>query len=208
MIVGIYGLQNKLKPEKWNIGQSWDIYKRWEYYKMLNCDGQPKIYNAIKKYGYDGFEKRIIEMCDPDIDQESLDLKESSWINHYNSIKNGYNLKGGGSKGKHSEETKQKIREARSRQIIGKNHVSKEACEKMRADRTGIPLLEEHRIKLSISHIGNKQTEESKEKISKSLLGIKRGHWTEERRLRKSLSMVGKNRGPYKSINQKELTLV
>lgn len=202
MIVGIYGLQNKLKPEKWNIGQSWDIYKRWDDYKMLSCGGQPKIYNAIKKYGYDGFEKRIIEMCDSDIDQESLDLKESSWINHYNSIKNGYNLKGGGSKGKHSEETKQKIREARSRQIIGKNHVSKEACERLRLERTGKTLSKEHCLKLSISHIGNKHTGESKNKISITMKGNPGRKWTNEQKLRKSLSMVGKNRGPYKSINQ------
>lgn len=190
--IGIYGLRNKLKPYKWYIGQSVDIIKRWEKdYRRLKCEGQPKLYYALQKYGYDGFDKILLEECTPD--KKTLDERETQWMIHYNSIEGGYNLRGGGrGHGWHSEETKAKIREARRRQIT--HRPSEEAIERMREARAGIPLSGEHRLKLSASHMGNKQSDETKAKISKALLGIKRGHCTVERKLKKSLSMLGKCR--------------
>jgi len=110
-LVGIYGLRNRING-KWYIGQSWDIHWRWRQYKLFRCKRQPKIYNALIKYGFDGFEKIIIEHC---IENQSvLDETETYWIKHYNSVDSGYNLTYGGHSSTHgvkmSEETKQKIR--------------------------------------------------------------------------------------------------
>jgi group I intron endonuclease len=169
-IVGIYGLRNKI-TNKWYVGQSVDIIKRLEIdYKKMKCIGQPKIYNALLKYGYNEFDKIILEECESK--QEILNEKEIYWMKYYDSIKNGYNLRGGGGgHGWHSEETKQKIRMARANQIIGKNHVSEEAKIKMSMERKGKSLSDETCIKLSISHLGNKHSEETKIKIRNTLRG-------------------------------------
>jgi group I intron endonuclease len=198
IISGIYGLQNKQCPEKWYIGQSIDIYTRWERdYKRMKCTAQPKLYNALKKYGYDGFNKVLLEQCPSE--KKVLDDRELYWMNYYNSTKNGYNLRGGGKgHGWHSDETKQKIKFARAKQKIGKGHVSEEAKKKMSEERTGKKLSNEHRIKLSISHMRNKQTEESKKKISDTMKGRIGRKWTDEQKLKKSLSMIGIKRGPRK----------
>jgi group I intron endonuclease len=99
-VVGIYGLQNKIKPDKWNVGQSWDIYSRWrKEYKNTKCKHQHKLYNALMKYGYDGFNKVILEeLTDPT--QQFMDDRENYWIKFYNSIENGYNIRESGSHGK------------------------------------------------------------------------------------------------------------
>ena len=193
---GIYGLLCKTTG-KWYVGQSINIETRWDkHYKRLNCKGQPKIYHALKKYGYDDFDKVILEECVPE--KDILDKKEDYWIIQKNSINNGYNIRGGGfGHGWHSEETKQKIREARAKQSIGSGHVSEEARMRLSAERKGKSLSEDHRRKLSISHIGITQTEESKLKISTTMKGKPGRKWTEEQKLKKSLSMIGKKLGPY-----------
>jgi len=68
----------------------------------------PYIFHAIKKYGSDNFEYEILAQC---TDQLTADELENKYIIEYNSRdpEIGYNLKEGGSFGKHSEETKKKI---------------------------------------------------------------------------------------------------
>jgi group I intron endonuclease len=104
---GIYGLKCKI-TDKWYIGQSVDIHGRWHYaYELMHCKSQPKIYNALVKYGYDGFEKVVVEECSEV--GWILDYRETFWIRYYDSIRGGYNLKEGGATGKVSDETKAKI---------------------------------------------------------------------------------------------------
>jgi group I intron endonuclease len=111
-LVGIYGLQNKLKPDKWYIGQSLDIYNRWKNaYLKLKCKAQPKIYNVIRKYGYDAFNKIVLEECPKD--KLILLDRENYWIFQKNSIENGYNLiKGRCSSGERTLTVKEKIGKA------------------------------------------------------------------------------------------------
>lgn len=48
---GIYGLKNKIN-NKWYVGQSAvSIEGRWGEYKRLQCHNQPKLLNALIKYG-------------------------------------------------------------------------------------------------------------------------------------------------------------
>jgi hypothetical protein len=67
-----------------------------------------KLYNAVKKYGIDKFS---IEILEDDIDTEDLDGWEMEYIDLYDSVKKGYNMKSGGDRSDHSEETKQIISE-------------------------------------------------------------------------------------------------
>jgi len=139
-LIGIYGLRNKVNG-KWYVGQSWDMFSpQWtNRYKNLWCRSQHKIYNAIKKYGYDSFEKISLEQCNENITQKFLDSKEVSWIRQLNSIANGYNIAGGGRGGKLSEDTKLKIKESwKVRRLT--------------------PVSEETRKKQSISALGKKKS--------------------------------------------------
>jgi len=112
---GIYGLTNKI-TNKWYVGQTInDIADRWGDYKRMNCKGQPKLYRALRKYGYENFEKIILEECPAD--RYILNERETFWILEKNSVKNGYNCNEGGTAAtppmlgkKHSEEAKEKIK--------------------------------------------------------------------------------------------------
>ena len=107
---GIYGLRNKTNG-KWYVGQSKrSIHSRWVEYKNVHRNkGQVKLYKALRKYGYDGFEKIILEECLPE--QAILDAREDYWIRFYDSVENGYNCRYGGSNGTMSDEVKRKHRE-------------------------------------------------------------------------------------------------
>jgi group I intron endonuclease len=148
MECGIYGLQNKLKPEKWNIGQTARPFEvRWNDYRTFKCKRQPKIYNALLKYGYDGFNKVILEVCDPN-NQKQLDEREDYWIKFYDSIEKGYNvLRGGGHR--HSKESKEKISAIQKGKKRGP--YSEQHCKNISIAKKGKPLTEEHRKKLSIA---------------------------------------------------------
>ena len=94
------------------IGQSINCENRKIYYRTLNCKGQPKLYNSLKKYGWESHIFEIIEYTDEPNEREIY------WICYYNSVENGLNCslggKGGGNK---SPQTKEKI----SQSMKGKN---------------------------------------------------------------------------------------
>lgn len=71
------------------------------------------IHYAMAKYGVENFTFTIIASCIVN-DQIDIDNIENIIINQYNSRNKefGYNLRVGGSRGFHSEKTKQKIRQA------------------------------------------------------------------------------------------------
>jgi len=104
-MIGIYKIENP--KGKIYIGQSINLKKRKKKYSLLsNIKNQSKIYNSFVKYGYENHIFEIIEECS----LEQLNEKEIYWINFYNSIKNGLNIKEGGSKGKHHPNTIIKMR--------------------------------------------------------------------------------------------------
>jgi hypothetical protein len=65
-----------------------------------------KLYNALKKYGKEKFTMECLAVSHT---QEVADYWEKYFIGRYDSIETGYNLRDGGSRGKHSQETKEKI---------------------------------------------------------------------------------------------------
>ncbi len=195
VVTGIYGLRNSVTG-KWYIGQSLNIYKRWRTaYQNGKCKSQPKIYAALKKYGYDVFEKVVIEECTT-IDW-ILDYREMYWIRHLNSIENGYNIREGGCRTQHSKETRQKIALGRT----GWRH-TEEAKAKMSAIHKGKKISDEHRLRLSQLNKGRLQhkafSEETRQKMRIAKLGRV---LSVETRLKMRLAHLGKknehwSRGP------------
>lgn len=183
-IAGIYGLRCRT-TDKWYIGQSWDIYDRWHRaYRLLQCKQQPKIYNALKKYGYNDFDVRIIEMCDSSTPQDVLDQKETSWIRHFHSIENGYNLKEGGSRGKHGLASREKMRKSRQ----GKT-MPRVVVEKIRKTMTGKKRSLEFGQKISRRQFGRTLAAATKHRISTARLCQRD---SDETRNKKRLSHLGK----------------
>jgi len=121
--IGIYGLKNKFNG-KWYIGQTKNsIQRRWGQYKRLDCKNQPKLLRALKKYGYDGFEKINLEICPPN--REVLNSREDYWITEKNSIKGGYNIRTGGFSGKFNSETRAKMSASHRGKKFTKEHRKK-----------------------------------------------------------------------------------
>lgn len=76
-MIGIYKITSPSK--KVYIGQSVNIEKRVKSYKNINCKEQKKIYNSIKKYGFD---KHIFEVvCECEVNE--LDVLERYYQDLY-----------------------------------------------------------------------------------------------------------------------------
>lgn len=190
-LVGIYGLRNKISG-KWYVGQSVNIAKRWNDYKNHRCRRQPKLYNALKKYGFEAFDKVLIETCNRVT--WILDYREMYWIRVLNSFRSGYNSTEGGrgslgravsedtrkligNKSKlrrHTPETIEKIREARTLQPPTPMRL--EHLERLRILSKTRIVSEKTKEKMRLSHLGKTHSEETKRKMSETrqLLSLSR----------------------------------
>lgn len=151
MIWSIYLITNTVNMKVY-VGQT-NGKIRHRFWTHCNSDGCPKIHRAIKKYGVEQFRIRTLLRVDS---QEAADAFEIRYIDYFNSIENGYNLKTGGSRGCHNEETKEKIRLAH----LGSKRTP-EQCATMAASKMGEknpmfgkPHSEEHKARLSASMKG------------------------------------------------------
>ena len=182
VIIGIYKITN-IMGEVY-VGQSTNVWKRYDTYRILSCKQQPKIYNSLKKHGWENHKFEIIEECLV----EQLNEREIYWGLLYNTLGwGGLNCKLGGSKGLCSEETKQKISNSPNR------------IENIRKSKLGKPF-----PSARITNLGNTyrkgimHTVESKEKISKANSGRKH---SEEKRKNMGAPKGGKHSD--KAIQQK-----
>jgi group I intron endonuclease len=104
------------------IGCTIDWKRRFSEYRRLSMADQKKLYNSLKKYGYENHIFEIIEECE----ENMLHEREIYWINYYNCINEGLNIRLGNRNGSLTEETKQKISEAlKGRPITWETHGSK-----------------------------------------------------------------------------------
>jgi group I intron endonuclease len=79
------------------VGQTVNLKQRFNKYSNANCKGQPKIYNAILKYGFDSFTIEILESFDKTENYiDKLNKLEIFYIAKFNSVDCGLNLTGGG----------------------------------------------------------------------------------------------------------------
>lgn len=108
-MVGIYTI---ISPtNKVYVGQSWNIRKRFLDYKTPErCKDQQRIYNSLIKYGVDRHKFGIGIELDKSITQEELNNWEVFIWEYFKSL--GFemlNIKKPGSRGKHSQESKDKM---------------------------------------------------------------------------------------------------
>jgi len=152
------------------------------------------FHNAVKKYGYENFQREIIEFVET---VKDLDLREIFWIKelHAHYTEGGYNMTWGGdhrlehhskktcekmsrtrkgrvpwNKGltKETDERLRKMGEKRVGKTFTNDYIRKKKHESMLGKNTGRHSVERCRIN-SKSHMGIKQRQESKEKISNTL---------------------------------------
>lgn len=95
-MIGIYKITNKINGNSY-IGASINIEKRWKNHLQRANDGWNKeydkaLYKAIRKYGIDNFELKILENCTPEL----LCEREVFWISYYDTYVHGYNSTPGG----------------------------------------------------------------------------------------------------------------
>lgn len=108
MAVGIYKITSP--TNKVYIGQSWELSRRLREYEIYDCKSQRKLYNSVIKYGWEAHEFEILMNVSENVSQEMLDQIEQTYMDYYRKL--GFelmNLKGAGSRGKLSEESKKII---------------------------------------------------------------------------------------------------
>jgi group I intron endonuclease len=124
----IYKLINKVNGKIY-IGQTWQSLKeRWQLGKgYVKCT---YLNFAIKKYGKDNFYYEILDVVDSQILADEL---ESFYIKKFDSNNGniGYNLRTGGSRGLHSEESKRKVSESLMGHIVTEETKQKQSQAKI-----------------------------------------------------------------------------
>lgn len=172
------------------IGQTINYKERIKRYKNLNCKKQLKLYNSLKKYGYENHKFEILEECN----REELHKKEIEYIRLNNSIKEGLNIREGGQSKiknntiyKHSNEFKLNLikrlkdnkyhkdykftKEQKIKMSNLKNHVKKAVyCPEL--DKTW-PSIREASLDLKINKMQISQMVNGKQKSSRNGLTFK-----------------------------------
>lgn len=133
-MIGVYKITNESGAIY--IGSSKNILRRFKQYRYLRENEQCKIRNSIIKYGYDNHAFEILEECDLDV----LLIRERFFCLKYD-VLNRCNLN-------------LKIPKVEDKQKC----YSQETLDKMSKVHRGKKLSEEHRIKLTNSLKGKKQS--------------------------------------------------
>ena len=157
---------------------------------------------AVKKYGKKQFSREILQHYET---QEELNVAERYWIKNLNTkVPHGYNLTDGGVGSLNpSEETRRKMSEHNG---MRRPEIRERAIAVLQANRhrrTYGKASQETRHKMSEAHKGRirkPHTEETKQKISKSRIGIPGSflgrHHTEETRAKLRAAHLGKRLSP------------
>lgn len=188
----IYAIENKINGKMY-IGLSKNIRRRFKTHKNKlerGCHFNQHLQNAYNKYGKESFKFKVIEKR---ISVEKLGQKEKYYIDKFDTVKSGYNMKTGGYEGwKFSEEVKKKISKSREGMKLSQQHK-----ESIGAFFRGCTLKKEHRNKISKALKGRSFTKEHKNNISAAMSGRESSFYnkykTKETKLK--ASPVTKNEG-------------
>ena len=122
-MIGIYKITNP--KGKIYIGQTIDFDRRVYQYKMLNCKEQPKLYNSLKKYGYDNHVIELIHQCQ----ETNLTILERYYQELYKTVENDnlncFLVTTKDKTGRHTEETKRKMSESAKGKKKTAEHIAK-----------------------------------------------------------------------------------
>lgn len=178
-MIGVYSITNCVNGKVY-IGQSWDIETRFRDYKGYRAGAH--LSAAFKKYGIHAFHFGIVEVFPPTVSQAALDVAEDEYIVAGGRLDqaNGYNMRRGGSHGKHGAESRRRISEIQIGRKLSEEHKRKigekskgryysaETRAKIGAAHTGMVFSEESRRKMRESHLGKKLSRESIEKRTRT----------------------------------------
>lgn len=159
-MIGIYKITSP--SGKVYIGQSIDIERRWTDHKWFKFKTHCKLRASFIKYGPENHIFEVIEECEIEL----LNDREGYWQDFYECVENGLNsirVKSSNNSGYLSLETRLKISESRK------------ANPDVNAKRKGIPLTDEHKIKIGNANRGKKHSEETLKKISENRKGKRTG---------------------------------
>jgi len=149
--MGIYQITSP--SGKIYIGSSKNIERRVWYYSKLQCKNQPRLYNSLNKYGWEGHKLTIVEECN----FEELYERERYWGDSLNVLgENGLNSilpKAGENKKGVSDETRLKMSISK-RGILNSSY--------------GVPLSDKHKEAIRKAQTGRKHSQEHRKKVSEN----------------------------------------
>jgi len=155
--IGIYKITNPKNIIY--IGQSVNIYKQFAQYRNYQCHKQPRLYNSLKKYGFEKHKFEIITTCSIN----ELNKLERYYQELYCCLNNnGLNCvitKLDDKSGYISDESKQKM-------SLAQKNRNKEINTKISIALTGSKLSEKTKEKLRKINTGKKASIETKLKMS------------------------------------------
>lgn len=171
----VYVHINKANGKRYYGQTKRDVQKRWQ-----NGEGyrknQPVFYNAIKKYGWDGFQHIIVA---EDLTVEEANALETELIAKYRTLSHeyGYNILYGGGNKSLPDSVRQKIREAHTGMIS--RPCSEERKRKIAEANKGRVFSAEARKRMSEGQKGKRYSEAYKKQKSEKLkkewaLGIRK----------------------------------
>jgi group I intron endonuclease len=155
------------------IGLTKDFKRRLKEHILASKNGNYAIHAAIRKYGINSFQKEIL--YETEVESELIE-KEKHFIEYYKSYSKGYNQTKGGAwvNVNHSFETKQKISNATKGKKkdykpwnYGKKH-SEETKQKIREKRKLQVFSKESNKKRADARRGKKQTEFQKQRMTET----------------------------------------
>lgn len=126
------------------VGQTHNIKERWRG-NGKNYFTSVKFFNAIIKYGWDNFIHRVVRS---NLSKQDADTLERNLIDELDTIRNGYNLMEGGSRGNLSEDSLRKM----SKSLKEGYAKHPERREKIRQKAIGRTISEESKHKMSLSN--------------------------------------------------------
>lgn len=135
MKTGIIYIATNTENLKSYVGQTLQAFEARQMAHRCNHDNA-HFHKALRKYGMDAFEWRILE---EDIPEARLNAREELWIAFYDTFYNGYNSTSGGDAAKFSDESRQKMSDTHSNKVAqGIHHVQLESEETRQARTAAI----------------------------------------------------------------------
>lgn len=133
------------------IGSTKNLNNRFKKYKNLNCKNQTKLYNSLKKYGWENHTVEVVE------EPALIDLlrREAYWGKHFDVMSN-ENLNLSLPKGYEdyitmSEETRKKMSEARKKRVTSDETKARQSKSRLGSTRT-----EEQKFNISLASAKSK----------------------------------------------------
>jgi group I intron endonuclease len=189
---GIYAIRNGWNGKRY-IGQARNVFNRWLAHKVQLRKGKHHSIKLQRAWNKDGEQSFVFEVLEIVVDND-LTEREQWWMDHYNACKEGYNIapiaaSQSGSKRspefckRLSEQRKQWHRDNPDMRYVLRDYVREHGYTEEQKQRRNTKAKAKGRV----------VTEETKEKIRKSVTGFRH---SEETKLKMSKSKTGVKKSP------------